>query len=182
MTLREKWVNTIFKIATGNYKKRLLLTPVAGFLFLSLTSLFVIIPVYFEHKLGIPVIIVIPINYFLSLPLLGVGTILVLWTNFIFLKIKGSPVPLNPPPQLVTQGPFAYSRNPMTTGLFLIMFGLGFYYGSLLSVLIFTPLYIFIHTKELRSIEEPELERRLGTEYIEYKSRVPMFFPRKLIK
>lgn len=182
MALKEKWVNTIFKIATGNYKKRLVLTPVAGILFLSITSLFVIIPIYLEHRLGFPEIIVNPINYLLSLPFFVLGIILVLWTNFIFLKIKGSPVPLNPPPKLITHGPFAYSRNPMTSGLFLIMFGFGFYYSSLLSVLIFTPLYIFIHAKELKAIEEPELEKRLGAEYMEYKKKIPMFFPRRLIK
>ena len=98
------------------------------------------------------------------------------------MKIKGSPVPLNPPPKLVTHGPFAYSRNPMTAGLFLIMFGFGFYYGSIISILIFTPLYIYIHARELKSIEEPELEKRLGAEYLEYKNRVPMFFPGKLFK
>jgi protein-S-isoprenylcysteine O-methyltransferase Ste14 len=30
---------------------------------------------------------------------------------------------------------------------------------------------------ELKAIEEPELEKRLGKDYVEYKKRVPMFFP-----
>jgi protein-S-isoprenylcysteine O-methyltransferase Ste14 len=28
------------------------------------------------------------------------------------------------------------------------------------------------------SFEDPELEKRLGSEYAEYKRRVPMFFPK----
>jgi protein-S-isoprenylcysteine O-methyltransferase Ste14 len=36
-------------------------------------------------------------------------------------------------------------------------------------------LFIYI---ELKAIEEPELEMRLGEAYREYKKRVPMFFPR----
>ena len=67
----------------------------------------------------------------------------------------------------------------MTAGLFMTMFGAGVYFGSITSMLIFTPLYILIHYIHLKHIEEPELEKRLGKEYIEYKKRVPMFFPWK---
>jgi len=31
---------------------------------------------------------------------------------------------------------------------------------------------------ELKAVEEPELERRFGEEYISYKKEVPMFIPR----
>ncbi len=31
-------------------------------------------------------------------------------------------------------------------------------------------------------IEEPELEKRFGKEYLEYKKRVPMFIPKIKIK
>jgi protein-S-isoprenylcysteine O-methyltransferase Ste14 len=30
---------------------------------------------------------------------------------------------------------------------------------------------------EFKIIEEPELEKRLGTPYVKYKKKVPMFFP-----
>jgi len=41
----------------------------------------------------------------------------------------------------------------------------------------FTPLFIYINFWELKSIEEPELEKRLGEDYIKYRKRTPMFFP-----
>jgi protein-S-isoprenylcysteine O-methyltransferase Ste14 len=41
----------------------------------------------------------------------------------------------------------------------------------------FTPLFILANIWELKKIEEPELAKRLGKEYIEYKKTVPMFFP-----
>jgi protein-S-isoprenylcysteine O-methyltransferase Ste14 len=44
-------------------------------------------------------------------------------------------------------------------------------------VFIFTPLFIAFNVWELKAIEEPELEKRLGTEYLEYKKRTPMFLP-----
>lgn len=177
MTNREKWVNFIYGIATGNYKKRIMIAPFAGILFLSITSLFVIIPIYFEKYVNLSRLWSYPLNYILSAPFFIFGFILVVWTNFIFIKIKGSPVPLNPPPRLVTNGPFAFSRNPMTSGLFFIMFGFGLYYSSILSIIVFTPLYIYLHIKELKVIEEPELIKRLGKAYIEYQKKVPMFFP-----
>ena len=45
-------------------------------------------------------------------------------------------------------------------------------------MLIFTPLYISAHLWELKNIEEPELTRRLGEDYLSYQSRTPMFFPK----
>jgi protein-S-isoprenylcysteine O-methyltransferase Ste14 len=42
---------------------------------------------------------------------------------------------------------------------------------------IFTPLFILINVWELKAIEEPELLKRLGQDYIEYRKRTPMFFP-----
>ena len=69
-------------------------------------------------------------------------------------------------------------RNPMVTGVFLLLFGIGFAIGSLSLVLIFTPLYILVHLWELKNIEEPELIRRLGEDYLAYRSRTPMFIPK----
>jgi protein-S-isoprenylcysteine O-methyltransferase Ste14 len=66
----------------------------------------------------------------------------------------------------------------MLTGIYLLMFGIGFGIGSLSLILIFTPLFILVNTIELKIIEEPELEKRLGKEYLEYKKRTPMFIPR----
>lgn len=67
----------------------------------------------------------------------------------------------------------------MMTGLFMQFFGIGIVLGSLSLVFIFTPLFIAINVFELKKIEEPELEKRLGEAYVKYKKEVPMFFPFK---
>jgi protein-S-isoprenylcysteine O-methyltransferase Ste14 len=36
---------------------------------------------------------------------------------------------------------------------------------------------ILINVWELKAIEEPELTKRLGQDYIEYRKKTPMFFP-----
>lgn len=66
----------------------------------------------------------------------------------------------------------------MVTGVFLCLFGLGFIMHSLSIVFIWTPAYILAHVLELKWVEVPEMERRFGARYTEYKSRVPMFIPR----
>jgi len=79
----------------------------------------------------------------------------------------------------VNTGPYRYTRNPMLTGVFLFLFGVGFGLNSVSLVLVFTPLYVLLNVWELKHIEEPELIRRLGEEYIEYRRNTPMFIMKK---
>lgn len=101
-----------------------------------------------------------------------------LWSILHFVKVKGTPVPFNPPPKLVNTGPYSYVRNPMLCGVFVLLFGFGILFNSISLVFIFSPFFILLNFIELKAIEEPELEKRLGKDYSEYKKRVPMFFPR----
>jgi len=94
-----------------------------------------------------------------------------------FVKVRGTPVPFSPPPKLVVTGPYRFVRNPMLTGIFVQLFGIAVVLGSLSLAFIFTPLFIVINVWELKRVEEPELTRRLGEVYVEYKEQVPMFFP-----
>jgi len=95
-----------------------------------------------------------------------------------FLKAGGTPVPFNPPKELIITGLYLRARNPMLTGLFACLLGIGFLLQSLSILLITTPLYIVAHVIELKRVEEPELERRFGASYTEYRRNVPMFIPR----
>ncbi len=65
----------------------------------------------------------------------------------------------------------------MVTGIFMQLFGLGIAWGSISLTFIFTPLVLFINVWELKNVEEPELVKRLGQDYVEYRKQVPMFFP-----
>jgi protein-S-isoprenylcysteine O-methyltransferase Ste14 len=175
--LRTKWIYFLYRVATGSKKFRNLLTPIGATLYILFTAVFVIAALQLDTVLYFPKFITEPINIILAVPIVIFGACISLWSAFHFLKVKGTPVPVNPPPKLVTSGPFAYARNPMVTGIFIILFGLGILYSSVTLILLFTPLFISINIWELKAIEEPELEKRLGEEYIEYKSRTPMFIP-----
>ena len=164
-------------MATSSRKIRNFFTPLGACFFALLVFLFVILALKVDRLLGITDIFPRPLSIVLAIPIFSFALFFIGWSVHNFLKAKGTPVPFNPPPQLVTTGPYAYVRNPMVTGVFALLFGFGVILGSASLLVIFTPLFIFINVWELKTIEEPELIKRLGQDYIEYRNRTPMFFP-----
>jgi protein-S-isoprenylcysteine O-methyltransferase Ste14 len=142
------------------------------------TALFVFAAIFVDRLLHLPSLLPESARLPLSIPVVALGVGVTAWSALHFLKVKGTPVPFNPPPQVVKTGPYRYARNPMLTGVFLFLFGVGFGINSVSLVFFFTPLFVLINVWELRQIEEPELMKRLGDEYIEYRRRTPMFLPR----
>lgn len=79
--------------------------------------------------------------------------------------------------RLVTYGPFAWSRNPLYNGNFLIWMG----FVVISGVYWFLPIAIVLFGIEYSLIvrfEEGVLESTFGDEYLEYKSRTPRWIPR----
>lgn len=177
MTIRERLVNLMYRAATGTKNTRNLLTPIGVLIFGIFTALFVFLAVLFDGMLALRWPIPITVSRLVSVPLMLIGLAVTGWSVFHFLKVKGTPVPFNPPPTLVESGPYRYARNPMLTGVFLLLFGIGFAIKSPSLVLIFTPLYVLVNFWELKKIEEPELIKRLGENYLAYRKRTPMFIP-----
>jgi protein-S-isoprenylcysteine O-methyltransferase Ste14 len=66
----------------------------------------------------------------------------------------------------------------MLTGLFMVMAGIGIFFGSVTLTFIMTPLFVFMSILEFKYIEEPELAKRFGTQYIEYKQKTPIIIPK----
>jgi protein-S-isoprenylcysteine O-methyltransferase Ste14 len=67
----------------------------------------------------------------------------------------------------------------MLTGVFAVMFGIGFLLHSVSMIIIWMPAFVIFNVLEVKFIEEPELERRFGESYNEYRRQVPMFGPRR---
>jgi protein-S-isoprenylcysteine O-methyltransferase Ste14 len=78
---------------------------------------------------------------------------------------------------LATSGPYAYTRNPLYLGSFLL--GLGFTIGSGWWPLgfVFAALFLGIYFPVMR-VESGTLAEIFGTAYQRYASEVPLFFPR----
>jgi len=177
MSLKDRWIHLIYRTATGSKKIRLLITPIIALSYFLFASLFVIASFPVDRLLGLPDLLPLSISAVLAVPVILLGLFLAFWSVLHFFRVRGTPVPFNPPPELVTSGPYAYARNPMLSGLFIFLFGLALAFRSVSLFFIFIPLFILVNVMELKAIEEPELEMRFGPKYLEYKKRTPMFFP-----
>jgi protein-S-isoprenylcysteine O-methyltransferase Ste14 len=172
-----KPADVFYAVATGSKRLRALLTPVGLVVFFALLLLVVFLSLATERALNLPELLPGLLGVVVGASFLIGGGSLWAWCVVLFWSAKGTPVPFNPPRELVASGPYAWVRNPMLSGVFACLFGLGFVLHSIPMVFFWTPLFVVANVIELRFIEEPELERRLGARYSEYRRRVPRFIP-----
>ena len=128
MTLKTKWIDLFYNVATGSRKIRNLFTPIGALFYGFLIFLFAVMALKVDRLIGLTELLPYPLHIVLSLPIFAFALFMIGWSVQNFLKGKGTPVPFNPPPQLVTSGPYAYTRNPMLTGVFAILFGFGVFF------------------------------------------------------
>jgi protein-S-isoprenylcysteine O-methyltransferase Ste14 len=77
---------------------------------------------------------------------------------------------------LITDGPYAYTRNPLYLSALINL--LGWFFILRLTPIGFLVIIFGIHFILVAKWEERELRNRFGREYIEYAKHVPLFFPR----
>jgi protein-S-isoprenylcysteine O-methyltransferase Ste14 len=110
--------------------------------------------------------------------LVALGLVLFVSSLFRFATVgKGTLAPWDPPREFVVAGPYRYVRNPMISGVILILLGeagviqtreqLGWALTFLVANAIMIPL-----------VEEPQLRRRFGASYEEYCRHVGRLVPR----
>lgn len=110
--------------------------------------------------------------------IMAVGAILVLICVIVFVvKGKGTPAVFDPPTEFVAVGPYAYVRNPMYIGGFILLIGFGLFHLSL-SILILAVLLIVVFHFFVLIIEEPKLESLFGKSYLDYKKKINRWLPK----
>jgi protein-S-isoprenylcysteine O-methyltransferase Ste14 len=113
----------------------------------------------------------------LGVVVLLVGAALVLETTTRFaLHGRGTPVPWAPPERFVERGSYRYVRSPMYLGVILLVVGQALLLGqeilfgwAVVAWLMFTGFLAFY--------EEPQLVRRFGASYDDYRRRVRRWIP-----
>jgi protein-S-isoprenylcysteine O-methyltransferase Ste14 len=105
--------------------------------------------------------------------LIAVGAGLCWKTVSLFIEYgEGTPAPFDPPRKLVIRGPYIYMRNPMMVAVCLVLSGEALLFASVplgLWFLFFFGLCLIL----IPLWEEPDLEKRFGGSYREYKQKVP---------
>lgn len=168
-----------YSVATGPLWRRRLLTPLGLTLFSALLILLVPLSRWTDRALGLAELLPGHLGTAIGVMLFAAGLPLWAWCIALFWHAGGTPVPFSPPRELVARGPYVWVRNPMLTAVFAFLFGLGFCLHSPAMVALWTPVFLLLNVVELKRVEEPELVRRFGDAYLEYRARVPMFVPRR---
>jgi protein-S-isoprenylcysteine O-methyltransferase Ste14 len=117
-----------------------------------------------------------------ALKVLGVlvliaGAALVVETTTRFaLQGRGTPAPWAPPERFVERGSYRYVRSPMYLGVILLVVGQGLLLGREI-LFLWAAVAWLIFTSFLAFYEEPELRRRFGADYDDYRRRVRRWIP-----
>ena len=113
-----------------------------------------------------------------------IGAVFMVWSNIDMVKIgRGCPtdgfnIALGErTKKLIVQGPYKYTRNPMLFGTFVFYVGLALLFNSY-SALIVPIVFILYMVWHVKKFEEPRLYNDFKDEYVEYKKRTPLLFPK----
>ncbi len=160
-------------------KQRIIAIFLGGFLFWVVIPFFIIVfSCYIDQWLCLPRFRYGLINPVMGLVFMVVGWLFANWTVRVQFTVgKGTPIPLMATQKLIVEGPYTYCRNPMTLGTDLFYLGIALRLGSVsaLGLGLVYPVGILIYIK---LVEERELEKRFGSEYLEYRSNTPFLMPK----
>jgi protein-S-isoprenylcysteine O-methyltransferase Ste14 len=122
-----------------------------------------------------------PVNWLpalLGCLLLGLGLLLMYQTISLFATVgEGTLAPWDPPRNLVVRGVYRHVRNPMISGVLFILLGEATLLGSL-PLLMWFLIFFAVNATYIPLLEERQLARRFGDEYLAYKRNVPRWIPR----
>lgn len=90
---------------------------------------------------------------------------------------KGTLAPWSPSIHLVIGGMYGYVRNPMIIGVLTVLIGESIAIVSY-KIFVWALCFFVINNIFFLIYEEPNLEKKFGDEYREYKKNVPRWIPR----
>lgn len=106
---------------------------------------------------------------------LAVGLALMAWAFITFLRARTPIVPIRPARVLVTNGPFAFSRNPMYVGLTAAYLGLAGLFNQAWPI-VWLPVVLVVLSTTVIAREEVHLRVVFGTTYEIYSKQVRRWF------
>lgn len=117
-------------------------------------------------------------RFWLGVLLLACGFALGVWTGRLFVRVgRGTPAPWDPPARLVVEGPYRYVRNPMISGVLMMLAGEALLLGSW-PIAAWLLVFFLGNAIYFPQIEEKGLRQRFGAAYDRYALNVPRRLPR----
>ena len=120
-----------------------------------------------------PVFIVFPflarmtdVSYYLGLGLMFSGLAIRFWASGYIFKSR----------TLATSGPYAFTRNPLYLGNFVLGLGVSIVSGNPWLILYYVVSFSWLYIGTIRE-EQEVLEEKFGGAYCDYRASVPMFLP-----
>ena len=115
---------------------------------------------------------------YLAIPLWLIGEGIILWCFWLFsFHGQGTPLPIDPPKNLVVIGLYKYVRNPIYVGVLLLLSGHIFWFGRVFLIAYLITAFLIFHTFIIL-YEEPTLRKKFRASYEDYLKQVPRWLPR----
>lgn len=126
-----------------------------------------------EGWIGYPAIPVIPYDtlYSFGIFALVLGAAIILTAQGLFVRSRTDSRPWKADSNLIVEGVYKWSRNPMYLGMALVYLGVAMLNDSGTQLCLLLPL-LFVIQKEVIEPEEAYLAGRFGEEYLAYKANV----------
>jgi protein-S-isoprenylcysteine O-methyltransferase Ste14 len=106
------------------------------------------------------------------------GLALFAWCVLLFARVgRGTLAPWDPTRALVAVGPYRHVRNPMISGVALMLLGEALLWGSG-RLAAWAVAFVLVNHAYFVGLEEPGLEARFGEGYRAYRAAVPRWVPR----
>jgi len=137
-------------------------------------TVLILVPLYIEKKISISSIFA----FLGGVIFMSSGIYIMARTISGFIRLgEGTLAPWSPTRKLVIKGMYRYVRNPMIIGVIIVLIGESI---AILSFKIFIWVTIFFIMNNIYFLiyEEPDLLKKFGDEYREYKRNVPRWIPR----
>lgn len=103
--------------------------------------------------------------------ILACGVSLVASARILFRHTGQNPIPWKPTPELILQGPYRFTRNPMYVGVTLFVIGLGLAVNNLWISLFAAPALLVVHFIAVLP-EERYLAAKFGESYRSFLAQV----------
>ncbi len=144
------------------------------FSFILPVTVLIVVPLYIERNISLNH----SATFLIGIILIFTGLLVMAVTILSFIRIgKGTLAPWNPTQNLVTSGMYRFVRNPMIMGVLAVLIGESICIISL-KILLWALVFFIINNIFFVTYEEPNLKKKFGDHYLQYKRNVPRWIPR----